>query len=70
MSIILSCGDRVEDFDEGFDVIIKTTDREFNNAIAFKTVCAKCKAMYEREGLAFKSYNDAIEWLHNGETQC
>lgn len=70
MSVILSCGHRVDDLDEGYDVMVKSTDREFNNAVALMTVCLKCKAMYQREGLAFNTYDDAMEWLHNGETRC
>lgn len=65
--IILSCGHEVDDFDDGYEVMVKATDRRNEKAIAFMVVCAKCVNEYRENGELLEHENAANDWLMKEE---
>lgn len=62
--IILSCGHKTDDLDNSFNVITKESDRRGEKALAYRSVCAKCKKEYEINGELLKSEADGLVWLN------
>ena len=65
--IILSCGHEVDSFDESHQVVVKSTDRENEKALAFMSVCQSCKNRYQREGELFETNEQGYQWLGEKE---
>lgn len=63
MTIILSCGHEVRDFDHTHDVIVKSTDRQGEKALSYMVVCGPCEDRYRQEGMLFDAENVAYSWL-------
>jgi hypothetical protein len=66
LSIICTCGCRVEDLDETYNVICKSEtcgEEGYQKAITHQTLCRACKEEYDQEGLTLKDESEAIAWL-------
>lgn len=61
--ITLSCGHRVDSFDEGHDVALKRYTREWEKAVSYGVVCAECLKMYEKAGEVLHTDDEIDEWL-------
>lgn len=68
MSIIASCGHKVEDFDQTRNVSIKAweiSEDGWTKALHYKTVCEACYKEYEEEGYILANEDEEINWLSN-----
>jgi hypothetical protein len=65
--IILSCGHEVDDFDDGYEVMVKATDRRGEKAISYMVVCGACEDRYRQSGDLFDHENAADAWLMTEE---
>lgn len=64
MPIIATCGHEIKNF-KGKMVWVALTDREFNHAIDYMTLCNKCKKMYDKNGILLKTSKQKKDWLEN-----
>jgi hypothetical protein len=70
LSITCSCGCRVEDLDETFNIICQSEalgENGYQKALSYQTVCGSCKEDYRQEGLLFKDETEAFNWLNKKE---
>lgn len=66
MSFILSCGHSEDDMDKHYRIMTKDTEiteRGWEKAVGYRTVCHACYKLYEVEGLLLYSDKEAMEWL-------
>jgi hypothetical protein len=63
MTIILSCGHKVDDMDDALDVATKEWSRECTPAIGYKSICAECYDTYESNGNILHTEQDEINYL-------
>lgn len=64
MTIVLSCGHTVEDFCDEHIVSVKEFSREWNRAVAYKSVCKQCYTMYKNEDAILYTEEAEMEWLN------
>lgn len=64
--MFLSCGHRVEKFEDAKRVTTKEHSRDWQRAIGYRSVCPLCFKFYEKENLIFYSDKEALEWLCGG----
>jgi hypothetical protein len=72
MSIICSCGHRIEDFEEAQNVICQSeslTEEGYRKALSYQTVCQSCKQEYKEAGVLFNTEEEAFKWLTKGDKQ-
>lgn len=67
MRIILSCGHKVDSFEDEYTVAVKEWTREDTRAIAYKSVCGKCRREYRQNNQILDTMADEQEWLHEQE---
>ena len=63
MSIVLSCGHQVDDFNHTYTIMTKSTSREGSKAISHQIVCGACEDQYRQRGEIFDNTELAMEWL-------
>ena len=63
MTIIASCGHKVEDFDDLHDIAVREYSKDFSNAVAYKSVCRECLDWYYKQNLLLKNEKEELEWL-------
>ena len=63
MTIILSCGHKVDDMDDAINVVTKEWARDSERAVGYSTVCKNCYYEYEANGDLLLSEQDELNWL-------
>jgi len=63
MTIIASCGHKVEDFDDLHNIAVKEYVRDWSNAVAYRSVCKECLEFYKKENLLLNTEKEELEWL-------
>jgi hypothetical protein len=63
MAIILSCGHESKSTYDYYTIICKDIDIKNRRAIAYRSVCIKCKMNYVNSDNIFVNEDDAIEWI-------
>ena len=63
MTIIASCGHKVEDIDDLHNVAIKDYARNFSKAVSYMSICQKCLEFYKKENLLLNTEKEELEWL-------
>ena len=66
MGITLSCGHRVEDYEEAHNIATKAweiTTEGWSRAIHYSSVCETCKKDYEAEDSILYSDEEENNWL-------
>jgi hypothetical protein len=70
MGIICSCGHRVEEFEDTYNIICQSEslgEEGYSKALSYQSVCSSCKEEYKEAGVLFKSEEDAFRWLREGD---
>ena len=70
MSIILTCGHRVEEIEDGIQIATKewTIDEDgWQKAIGYKSVCKDCYEEYKKNDALIDSEAEEFDWLQNKE---
>lgn len=65
--IVLSCGHQVSDYEHTHDVMVKTTDKSGEKAIAYMIVCGSCEDRYRQSGALFDNESVAYAWASTEE---
>ena len=61
--IHLSCGHKVSDIDDSYDIITKSTSREAERALMYSMDCGPCVDGYRALGYLFDTETQAMEWM-------
>ena len=63
MTIVLSCGHEVKDFDQSHYVRYKSIDREGNRAVAIALFCDVCEDKLRQDNDILDSEDAATHWM-------
>lgn len=63
MALILSCGHEVKNTYDEYTIITKDYNSKGKRAIAYKSVCTKCKLGYIADDTIFINEDEAINWM-------
>ena len=63
MALILSCGHEVKNTYDEYTIITKDSTIKGKRAIAYRSVCTKCKLGYVADDTIFANEDEAINWM-------
>ena len=61
--IHLTCGHRVNSFQESHHVFIQSWDREHQRTVSSEVICDNCFEIYKGIGIIFETEESALKWL-------
>ena len=64
MTIILSCGHKVEDFDDEIHGAVADYARDNTRAISYMALCKQCYDEYEKDGMILHDEGEENKWLY------
>ena len=70
MSIIASCGHKVQEIEDCYNIATKEWDineEGWCKAVAYKSVCKDCHENYKKNDAICETEAEEFEWLHNKE---
>jgi len=63
--IHLSCGHKVSDPVDSYEVVTKSTSRAGERALMYSVVCGPCVDGYRAVGYLFETEKQAMEWVES-----
>lgn len=63
MTIILTCGHKIEDFDDEIQCAVAGYSRSFGRAVFYKSLCKQCYDEYEKDGMILHDEGEENKWL-------